>query len=116
MAAASHAPSCPPCTVTPAPCSPGRSLGRSPRRSPRKVRAALVVAEASGQIAIRFRASRNRRSSISDQVIWIFEFYKVEDLEHLFGEGCLWCNLCSGKEEGVEANLQEFQDFDEFED
>jgi hypothetical protein len=33
--------------------------------------------------------------------------------------GCLWYNLCSGKEEeeeGVEANLQEFQDFDEFED
>ncbi|XP_035820239.1 uncharacterized protein [Zea mays] len=30
--------------------------------------------------------------------------------------GCLWCNLCSGKEEGIEANLQEFQDFDEFED
>ena len=30
--------------------------------------------------------------------------------------GCLWCNLCSGKEEGVEADLQEFQDFDEFED
>jgi hypothetical protein len=30
--------------------------------------------------------------------------------------GCLWCNLCLGKEEGVEADLQEFQDFDEFED
>jgi hypothetical protein len=31
--------------------------------------------------------------------------------------GCLWCNLCSGKEEeGVEVDLQEFQDFDEFED
>jgi hypothetical protein len=30
--------------------------------------------------------------------------------------GCLWCNLCSGKEEGVEADLQEFQDFDEFKD
>jgi hypothetical protein len=30
--------------------------------------------------------------------------------------GCLWCNLCSGKEEGVEADLQGFQDFDEFED
>jgi hypothetical protein len=30
--------------------------------------------------------------------------------------GCLWCNLCSGKEGGVEADLQEFQDFDEFED
>jgi hypothetical protein len=29
--------------------------------------------------------------------------------------GCLWCNLCSGKEEGVEVDLQEFQDFDEFE-
>jgi hypothetical protein len=30
--------------------------------------------------------------------------------------GFLWCNLCSGKEKGVEADLQEFQDFDEFED
>jgi hypothetical protein len=30
--------------------------------------------------------------------------------------GCLWCNPCSGKEEGVEVDLQEFQDFDEFED
>jgi hypothetical protein len=30
--------------------------------------------------------------------------------------GCLWCNLCSGKEEDVEMDLQEFQDFDEFED
>jgi hypothetical protein len=28
----------------------------------------------------------------------------------------LWCNLCSGKEEGVEVDLQEFQDVDEFED
>jgi hypothetical protein len=29
----------------------------------------------------------------------------------------LWCNPCSGKEEeGVEADLQEFQDIDEFED
>jgi hypothetical protein len=39
------------------------------------------------KITIRFRASRNRRSSVSDQVIRIFEFYKVEDPEHLFGEG-----------------------------
>jgi hypothetical protein len=32
--------------------------------------------------------------------------------------GCRWCNLCLGKEEekGVEADLQEFQNFDEFED
>jgi hypothetical protein len=32
--------------------------------------------------------------------------------------GCLWCSLCSHKEEekGVEADLQEFQVFDEFED
>nr|ACG34593.1 hypothetical protein [Zea mays] len=49
-------------------------------------------------------------------MIQFFEFYKAEDPEHLFGEGCLWCNLCSGKEEGVEADLQEFQDFDKFED
>jgi hypothetical protein len=33
--------------------------------------------------------------------------------------GCLWCNLCSGKEEeeeGVDVDLQEFPDVDEFED
>jgi hypothetical protein len=32
--------------------------------------------------------------------------------------GCLLCNLCSGKEEeeGVDVDLQESQDFDEFED
>jgi hypothetical protein len=30
--------------------------------------------------------------------------------------GCLWCNLCSGKEEGIEVDPQEFHDFDEFED
>jgi hypothetical protein len=31
--------------------------------------------------------------------------------------GCLWCNRCSGKgEESVEADLQEFQDVEEFED
>jgi hypothetical protein len=31
---------------------------------------------------------------------------------------CLWCNLCIGieEEEGVEADLKEFQEFDEFED
>nr|ACG43841.1 hypothetical protein [Zea mays] len=79
MAAASHAPSCPPCTVTPAPCSPGRSLGRSPRRSPRKVRAALVVAEASGQVAFGAiyaqvkkkasrRISRSSRTSTSSRI------------------------------------------------
>jgi hypothetical protein len=38
-------------------------------------------------IAICFRASRDRRSSVGDQVIWFFEFYKVEDPKHLFGEG-----------------------------
>jgi hypothetical protein len=34
-----------------------------------------------------FRASRNRRSSFDDQVIKLFEFYGIEDPEHLFGEG-----------------------------
>jgi hypothetical protein len=29
----------------------------------------------------------NRRSSFDDQVNKILEFYKVEDPEHLFGEG-----------------------------
>jgi hypothetical protein len=38
-------------------------------------------------IAIRFRASRDQRSSVGDQVIRFFEFYKVEYPEHLFGEG-----------------------------
>nr|ACG26202.1 hypothetical protein [Zea mays] len=39
-----------------------------------------------------------------------------DDAQDTFEQGCLWCNLCSGKEEGVEADLQEFQDFDKFED
>jgi hypothetical protein len=34
-----------------------------------------------------FRASRNRQSSFGDQEIKLFEFYEVEDPEHLFGEG-----------------------------
>jgi hypothetical protein len=34
-----------------------------------------------------FRASRNRQSSFNDQVTKLFEFYKVEDPEHPFGEG-----------------------------
>jgi hypothetical protein len=34
-----------------------------------------------------FRASTNRRSSVGDQVIRLFEFYKFEDPKHLFGEG-----------------------------
>jgi hypothetical protein len=34
-----------------------------------------------------FRASRNRRSRFGDQVVRFFEFYRVEDPEHLFGEG-----------------------------
>jgi hypothetical protein len=34
-----------------------------------------------------FRALMNRRSSFDDQVNKILEFYKVEDPEHLFGEG-----------------------------
>jgi hypothetical protein len=33
------------------------------------------------------QASRNRQSSFGDQEIELFEFYKVEDPEHLFGEG-----------------------------
>ena len=44
---------------------------------------------------IRFRASRNRRSSFGDQEIKLFEFHKVEDLEHLFGGGkCPLTYLC----------------------
>jgi hypothetical protein len=43
----------------------------------------------------RFRASVNRQSSCDDQVIELFEFYKVEDPEHLFGEGkCHLAYLC----------------------
>jgi hypothetical protein len=37
--------------------------------------------------AIHFRASRNRQSSFGDQEVELFEFYKAEDPEHLFGEG-----------------------------
>jgi hypothetical protein len=36
---------------------------------------------------IHFRTLRNRRSSFGDQEIKLFEVYKVEDPEHLFGEG-----------------------------
>jgi hypothetical protein len=35
----------------------------------------------------RFRALVNRRSSVGDQMIRLFEFYEIEDPEHLFGEG-----------------------------
>nr|ACN31953.1 unknown [Zea mays] len=38
------------------------------------------------QITICLRASRNRRSSVGDQVIKLSEFYEAEDPEHLFGE------------------------------
>nr|ACG26268.1 hypothetical protein [Zea mays] len=89
-----------------------RRLARSSLAPPCRAIASSFVAK----IAIRFRASRNRRSRVGDQVIKLLELYEIEDSEHLFGEGCLWCNLCLGKEEGVEADLQEFQDFDEFED
>jgi hypothetical protein len=34
-----------------------------------------------------FRALRDQRSSVGDQVVGLFEFHKVEDPEHLFGEG-----------------------------
>nr|ACG26839.1 hypothetical protein [Zea mays] len=44
-------------------------------------------------IAVRFRASRNQRSSVGDQEIKLFEFYKVEVPEHLFGEGDSGCFL-----------------------
>ncbi|NP_001168495.1 uncharacterized protein LOC100382273 [Zea mays] len=96
------------------PCRPVRSSRRVDRRSSMCRRPCSHWCS-SLEIAICFRASRDRRSRVGDQVIWFFEFYEAEDPEHLFGEGCLWCNLCSGKEEGVEADLQEFQDFDEFE-
>jgi hypothetical protein len=38
-------------------------------------------------LALELKSSLDRRSSVGDQVIWYFEFYKVEDPEHLFGEG-----------------------------
>jgi hypothetical protein len=38
---------------------------------------------------------RNRRSNLGDPEIKLFEFYKVEDPEHLFGEGmCPLSYLC----------------------
>ncbi|XP_035816865.1 uncharacterized protein [Zea mays] len=94
---------------------------KAPRRAPRRPawlsrRDLFFSGESFDQFVIRFRASRDRRSSFGDQVIKLLELYEIEDSEHLFGEGCLWCNLCSGKEEGVEVDLQEFQDVDEFED
>jgi hypothetical protein len=43
----------------------------------------------------RFRASVNRRSSFDDQMIRLFEFYKVENPEHMLGEGkCPLTYLC----------------------
>jgi len=47
-------------------------------------------------------------------MIQFFEFYEIEDPEHLFGEGCPHCNHCSGEDEVVEGDFQEFQDYDEF--
>jgi hypothetical protein len=46
----------------------------------------FVFASRCDYIAICFCASRNRRSSVGDQVIKLSEFYEVEDPEHLFGE------------------------------
>jgi hypothetical protein len=44
---------------------------------------------------IRFRASMNQRSSFDDQVIKLFEYYKIEDPKHPFGEGkCHLTYLC----------------------
>jgi hypothetical protein len=37
----------------------------------------------------------NQRSSVGDQVMQFFEFHKIEDPEHLFGEGkCPLTYLC----------------------
>ena len=47
----------------------------------------FVFASRRERTAIHVQASMNQRSSVGDQVIWFFEFYKVEDPEHLFGEG-----------------------------
>jgi hypothetical protein len=47
----------------------------------------FVFASRCDSIAICFRVSKDRRSSVGGQVIWLFKFYKVEDPEHLFGEG-----------------------------
>jgi hypothetical protein len=54
--------------------------------------------------------------NIEDQlIVWMTGFKRYVAT---FAPGCLWCNLCSGKEgeEDAEADLQESQDFDEFED
>jgi hypothetical protein len=47
----------------------------------------FVFASRYDYITICFHASRNRRSRVGDQVIWFFEFYEIEDPEHLVGEG-----------------------------
>jgi hypothetical protein len=44
---------------------------------------------------IYFRALRNRQSSFDNQVVKLFEFYEIEDPEHLFDEGkCPLTYLC----------------------
>jgi hypothetical protein len=76
---------------------------RHPHRACRRACLVIVVHSPSGARHLRwlstqprcatsrdrdlFRASRNRRSSFDDQEIKLFEFYEVEDPEHLFGEG-----------------------------
>nr|ACG23968.1 hypothetical protein [Zea mays] len=102
----------------PAACSqPSVAAGVARLRGPGSAssRARLAIRRRR-KIAICFRTSRNRRSGVGDQVIWFFEFYEIEDPEHLFGEGCPHCNHCSGEDEAVEGDFQEFQDIDEFED
>ncbi|XP_035816846.1 uncharacterized protein [Zea mays] len=61
--------------------------GEQPRDDrPWKFPAPVPSLYAIAEIAIRFRALRDRRSRVGDQVIWFFEFYEAEDPEHLFGE------------------------------
>ena len=53
------------------------------------------VGRASRIEVIRYRASVNQQSSFGDPEIKLFKFYKVEDPEHLFGEGkCPLSYLC----------------------
>jgi hypothetical protein len=47
----------------------------------------FVFASRRERTAIHVRASMNQRSSVGDQVMQFFKFHKIEDPEHLFGEG-----------------------------
>nr|ACG48322.1 hypothetical protein [Zea mays] len=55
------------------------------------------------------------RSHRSDNGQSVFPEEVAEEVpEQQLGEGCPHCNHCSGEDEAVEGDFQEFQDYDEF--